>query len=139
MIFLLQEIATAPAAVPVVVTDYSGIAAIVTAVGPTVAIIVASIVQILQLRRTKRELVSGQEGIHTLVDGASAEQKRIITALKLEVARLNRDDETELTTHQTAGEGGSSVGIDQGVVTVEKHGTERRIDDPPIPTHKENQ
>ena len=131
MIFLLQEVATAQQPLQVTVTDYSGIAAIVTAVGPTVAIIVASIVQVIQLRRTRKELVVGQGEIHTLVDGAASEQKRQIKALKLEVARLNRPGEPG-TTEQLAGtSGGADVGTDQGVVTVERSGTNRRSTDPP--------
>lgn len=129
MIPLLQEIATAQQAVPVVVTDYSGIAAIITAVGPTVAIIVASIVQILQLRRTKAELVTRQKDIHTLVDGASTELKRQNKELKKEIARLARPGEPG-TAEQKAGSEEADVGIDKGVVTVEKKGMNRRSTDP---------
>lgn len=97
---------------PVIVvrTDWTGIALVIGAVAAGIS----GIMNTVLTWKAKNKLTVIGEG----VDGTKTELERQNTALKLEVVRVQDNDTT--TPQQTAGEGGAPVGIDKGVVSVEK-------------------
>lgn len=100
----------------------------ITSATTVVAIVVSAWVQKRWTNAQTDKLAAGTREVHALVDGKASEQERKIDALKHEISRLSRPGEAG-TTEQVAGEGGALVGLDHGVVTVERQRRDQRESD----------